>query len=96
MSYAVLVATVPAIDDVAVTTASVASTPASARTQAVRDTTTGEVASWAVYDRAALSAGATMRGPAIIAEDETSTLVCPGWNASVNAWGYIELLRESA
>ena len=96
MSYAVLVATVPEADDVAVMTTSVASTPVAARTLMVRDTTTGEVASWSVFDRAELSAGATMRGPAIIAEDETSTLVCPGWNASINAWGYIEMLREIA
>ncbi len=34
-----------------------------------------------VYDRAALAPGATLRGPAIIAEDETSTLVGPGWRA---------------
>jgi len=96
MSYAVLVATVPSADEVSAIGAVVLSRPAPARTQMVRDTTNGEVASWAVYDRAALAPGASLSGPAIIAEDETSTLVCPGWNASINAWGYIELLRESA
>ncbi len=35
----------------------------------------GEVADWPVHDRAALPPGSTVRGPAIIAEDETSTLV---------------------
>ena len=95
MSYAVLVATVPEADDVAVMTTSVASTPVAARTLMVRDTTTGEVASWSVFDRAELSAGATMRGPAIIAEDETSTLVCPGWNASITEVGYIEMQKLS-
>jgi N-methylhydantoinase A len=35
-------------------------------------------------------------GPAIIAEDETSTLVTPGWNATMNDLGYIELTQETA
>ena len=95
MSYAVLVATVQVDDDVLPAGAMNASRPASARTQMVRDTTTGEVTSWDVHDRATLTPGASIRGPAIIAEDETSTLICPGWNASINAWGYIELLREA-
>ena len=65
------------------------------RTQLVRDTTTGEVAPWSVYDRATLAPGVHIAGPAIIAEDETSTLVCQGWNATVNGLGYIELTRET-
>lgn len=96
MSYAVLVATVPDADSAVAGHMPAATVPAAPRTQMVRDTTTGEVASWAVYDRSTLPLGAVMRGPAIIAEDETSTLICPGWNASINAWGYIELLREIA
>ncbi len=32
----------------------------------------------------------------MIAEDETSTLVGPGWTANVNGFGYIELVRETA
>jgi len=94
MSYAVLVATVPALEESPMANAAMVGAPAANRAQMVRDTTTGEVVSWAVYDRAALSPGAQLPGPAIIAEDETSTLVCPGWQASINPWGYIELLRE--
>jgi N-methylhydantoinase A len=92
MSYAVLVATVaePVAEAPAAAAGGVA---AAARTQAVRDTATGEVADWAVHERAALAAGATVAGPAIIAEDETSTLVGPGWRAGVNALGYLELTR---
>ncbi len=95
MSYAVLVATVPAVDTTpaAVTTAAAAG---SSRTQAVRDTVTAEVADWAVYDRAALAPGARLAGPAIIAEDETSTLVGPGWSAEINGFGYIELRRGAS
>jgi N-methylhydantoinase A len=33
-------------------------------------------------------------GPAIIAEDETSTLVGPGWRAAIDRLGYVELTRE--
>jgi N-methylhydantoinase A len=63
------------------------------RTQTVRDTVTGAVSDWAVHDRAALGASAAVSGPAVIAEDETSTLVGPGWTAVVNGLGYIELSR---
>jgi N-methylhydantoinase A len=65
-------------------------------TQRVRDTTTGEVADWPVYDRTSLATGVRITGPAIIAEDETSTLVGAGWGAVMNRLGYIELTRESA
>jgi N-methylhydantoinase A len=97
MSYAVVVATVPedapgvtaAADDAAFSPDTTA-----ARTQLVRDTITGEVSPWSVHDRTALAPGAQIVGPAIIAEDETSTLVGPGWSATVNGLGYIELTRE--
>jgi len=29
-----------------------------------------------------------------VAEDETSTLIGPGWSALVNGLGYIEMVRE--
>ena len=94
MSYAVVVATVVAPQP-AVAAVATPSRPAAARSQAVRDSTTGAVAQWAVFDRADLPAGAMLHGPAIIAEDETSTLVGPGWSASITVHGYIELVRET-
>jgi N-methylhydantoinase A len=72
-----------------------AESAAGARAQAVRDTLTGEVSDWAVHDRASLPHQARVVGPAVIAEDETSTLVGAGWTASVNEFGYIELVRET-
>jgi N-methylhydantoinase A len=63
------------------------------RTQKVRDTATGAVEDWAVHDRSAFAAGAAIEGPAIIAEDETSTLVGRGWTARINQYGYIEMVR---
>jgi N-methylhydantoinase A len=95
LSFAVVVATVPAIIETA-SSASVTTTPAPVRTQAVRDTTTGEVIDWKIYDRAALQPGAALMGPAIIAEDETSTLVGPGWSAVIDGFGYIEMAKGAA
>ncbi|HTI83543.1 MAG TPA: hydantoinase/oxoprolinase family protein [Acetobacteraceae bacterium] len=99
MSYAVLVATIP--DDqselpVAGDDAVFSPDATPARTQLVRDTTTGEVSPWSIFDRTALAPGVHIPGPAIIAEDETSTLVSPGWHATMNGLGYIELTRETA
>ena len=95
MSYAVVVATIA--DTTAAPSTIGTPTPATpARTQQVRDTITGTVASWSIFDRSSLAPGATLAGPAIIAEDETSTLVGPGWTALINGFGYIELTREGA
>jgi N-methylhydantoinase A len=65
-------------------------------TQPVRDTVTGKVSDWGIYPRAALLVGARLHGPAIVTEDETSTLIGPAWSATVNTLGYIELTREVA
>ncbi len=90
LSFAVTVATVsPPVAAPKPAPARTRATPA--RTQAVRDTTTGGVSEWAIYDRTSLPPGATLDGPAIIAEDETSTLVGPGWRAEIDAFGYIRL-----
>ncbi len=99
MSYAVLVATVP--DDeptiaIAGDDAVFAPDAVSARTQFVRDTTTGEASPWPVYDRTSLAPGVHIAGPAIIAEDETSTLISSGWSGTINGLGYIELTQETA
>ncbi len=92
MSYAVVVATTTARNIVSHAVA-VASTAIPVRHRIVRDTATAAVAEWAIYDRADLAPGASLTGPAIIAEDETSTLVSPGWSAKITDQGYIELTR---
>ena len=94
MSYAVVVTT--AVQDVRAPgreESLFATEAVPARTQLVRDTTTGAVSAWAIYDRTALAPDATITGPAIVAEDETSTLIGPGWTATVNGLGYIEMVR---
>ncbi|HEY0203481.1 MAG TPA: hydantoinase/oxoprolinase family protein [Acetobacteraceae bacterium] len=92
MSYAVTVATLPAAAPDAVAPAPAPGVP---RSQHVRDTATGAVTPWTVHDRAALGAGAAVPGPAIIAEDETSTLVGPGWTATLDLRGYLDLRRDA-
>jgi N-methylhydantoinase A len=96
MSYAVVVATAPTEPPKADAVVAARAQAGSARSQRVRDTVTGETADWRVHDRATLAEGARVDGPAIIAEDETSTLVGPGWHAHIDAHGYIELLREAS
>ncbi len=95
LSFAVTVAT--RVEEV-LPVAEVADAPAPApvRTQSVRDTASGDVADWAVYDRAAMPAGCTVAGPCIVAEAETSTLVGPGWRCRVDGLGYLELVRGAA
>jgi N-methylhydantoinase A len=73
-----------------------AAAPVATRHLAVRETTTGEVRDWPVYERAAFSPGASISGPAIVAEAETSTLVGPGWRCGMDGQGTLELLREAA
>jgi len=98
MSFAVLVATVEAESGEPVVTQNEAATVSSAtpaRSQFVRDTVSGDVSPWSVFERAALSPGARIEGPAIIAENETSTLVGGGWHGTINRLGTIELTRGS-
>ena len=95
MSFAVVVTTATADVAPPPPTASPGTPATQVRTQPVRDTTTGTVSSWAIYDRATLLPGMTIEGPAIVAEDETSTLIGPGWIAKLNGLGYIEMVRPS-
>ena len=66
------------------------------RSQQVRDPVSGQVTAWPVHDRAAMPPGTTVRGPAIIAEDETSTLVGAAWSAAINEHGLIVMTRSSS
>lgn len=73
--------------------------PAAAEPQGWRDVhhaATATTARWPVYARAALRPGHRIDGPAVIAEDETTTLVTAGFAAGVNALGCIVLTRRTA
>ncbi|HEY1259498.1 MAG TPA: hydantoinase/oxoprolinase family protein [Stellaceae bacterium] len=62
----------------------------------VFDAEAGEFASVGIHERASLRPGAQIPGPAIIVEDETSTVVTRLFNAEIDAFGYIELTRATA
>ena len=49
-----------------------------------------------IYWRPDLTPGARISGPAVIAEDETSTVVSPRFDARIDRFGYIELTRKEA
>ena len=49
-----------------------------------------------IYWRPDLAPGARISGPAVIAEDETSTVVSPRFDARIDRFGYIELTRKEA
>jgi N-methylhydantoinase A len=95
LSFAVTVRTVEAHVEPAAVVAD-APAPSPIRVQMVRDTATGEVAEWQIYDRDAMRPGATVAGPAIIAEAETSTLIGPGWICRMDGLGYLDLTQEAA
>jgi N-methylhydantoinase A len=59
--------------------------------RAVFDADAGEFVATPLYWRADLAPGARIRGPAVIAEDETSTVVGPQFEARIDRFGYIEL-----
>jgi 5-oxoprolinase (ATP-hydrolysing) len=56
----------------------------------------GEWRETAVYLRTSLAAGATIKGPAIIAEANATTVVEAGWQAEVTPYGHLVLRRVEA
>ncbi len=49
-----------------------------------------------VHRRGELAPGSTIPGPAVISEDETTTVVLAGFVARINAVGYIMIMKEPA
>ncbi len=62
--------------------------------RAVFDPDSGEFVDTPVYWRCDLAPGAAVVGPAVIAEDETSTVVGAGFDARIDCFGHIELVRR--
>jgi N-methylhydantoinase A len=71
-------------------------TPEPARSRPVFDPKTGEFIEVPIHERSKLRPGALIPGPAIIAEDETSTVVSRLFDARIDAFGYIELSRRES
>ncbi|MDE0677115.1 MAG: hydantoinase B/oxoprolinase family protein [Acidimicrobiaceae bacterium] len=65
-------------------------------TALVTDTATGRTVSHAVFERDILTEGAWLAGPALITEDQTTTLVPAGAVATVTAGGHLRLTGVSA
>jgi N-methylhydantoinase A len=69
-------------------------TPQPVRSRPVFDPETGEFVEVAIHERRDLNPGALIGGPAVIVEDETSTVVSRLFDARINRFGYIELSRR--
>jgi N-methylhydantoinase A len=88
----VLSAPAPAFAETAVQERAHAPQPKSRRR--IHDPATGEAIEVAIHWRADLTPGARIAGPAIIAEDETSTVISRLFDARVDGFGYIHLARR--
>jgi N-methylhydantoinase A len=64
------------------------------RQRSIFDPATGEAIEVPIYWRNDLAPGARLAGPAVIAEDETSTVVSGLFEARVDGFGYIHLMRK--
>ncbi len=64
------------------------------RTRKIYDATLGKLVGAPVYWRFDLKPGMSLKGPAIIAEHETSTIVGANFKASINSLGYIVMEKK--
>ena len=62
----------------------------------VVDTTTGIATEFALHDRSALAPGGWLIGPALVVEDQTTTVVPPGCSATVIGDGHLRLNLQHA
>jgi N-methylhydantoinase A len=69
-------------------------TPEPLRFRPVFDPETSEFIEVAIHERRNLKPGAFIPGPAVIVEDETSTVLTRLFDARIDGYGYIELTRR--
>jgi N-methylhydantoinase A len=84
----------PAQGELAVAAETQSATPKPRARRPVFDPASGEFLDVPIYWRADLAPGARVRGPAVIAENDTSTVVSPLFDAQIDRFGYIELNRR--
>jgi N-methylhydantoinase A len=84
----------PAQGALAVAAETKSATPKPRTRRPVFDPASGEFLDVPIYWRADLAPGARIRGPAVIAENDTSTVVSPLFDAQIDRFGYIELNRR--
>jgi N-methylhydantoinase A len=94
LSWVLLLSAPAPVGSVAAPTAPRSYTPKPARSRPVFDPETGEFVEVPIHERSALRPGASILGPAIIVEDETSTMITRLFEANIDAFGYIELTRR--
>jgi N-methylhydantoinase A len=94
LSWVLLLSAPPPAEPAPPLPAPPAYTPAPARHRAVFDPELGEFVTVDIHERQQLKPGARIPGPAIIVEDETSTVVTRLFTARIDAFGYIELIRN--
>jgi N-methylhydantoinase A len=85
----------PAEGELAVAAETKAATPKPKSRRPVFDPATGEFLDVPIFWRPDLAPGARISGPAVIAENDTSTVVSPAFDACIDKFGYIELIRRS-
>ena len=96
LSWVLLLSAPPPVEPAAALSSLTPHTPEPARHRPVFDPELGEFVTVAIYDRRDLKPGAQIAGPAVIVEDETSTVVTRLFDAIVDAFGYIELTRRAS
>ena len=93
LSWVIAVAA-PAEGELAVAVETKSSAPQPKSRRPVFDPASGEFLDVPIYWRPDLAPGARITGPAVIAEDDTSTVVSPVFDAQIDKFGYIELVRR--
>ncbi len=94
LSWVVLVAGPPPVAAEAPPAVPPAFAALETRRRPVFDPEAAEFVEVAIYERPTLSPGARLLGPAVIVEDETSTVVGRNFDARIDAFGYIEMVRR--
>jgi N-methylhydantoinase A len=61
----------------------------------IYDSRVGRFFDYGVYERASLAPGARLSGPAVICEDETTTVVSASFDARIDASGFIRMTKRS-
>jgi N-methylhydantoinase A len=96
LSWVMLLSAPVPTEPAVVTPAAKPYSPSPASLRPVFDPETGEFVEVAIHERRNLKPGASIPGPAVITEDETSTVVSRLFDARLDAVGYIELVRRGA
>jgi N-methylhydantoinase A len=90
----VIAVSAPAEGELAVAAETRTSAPQPKSRRPVFDPASGEFLDVPIYWRPDLAPGARISGPAVIAENDTSTVVSPVFDAQIDRFGYIELTRR--